>query len=456
MSSKSVDMCHGPLLKKIILYTLPITLSGVLQLLFNAADLVIVGQLCSSKSVAAVGATGALTTLIVNLFIGISTGTGVTVAHAIGSHDRQGVRRAVHTAIPTALICGGIVSIAGFFLSKPLLNMMNTPKDILELSALYMKIYFSGMVFNMVFNFGAAMLRAAGDTKSPLIFLTMSGFLNVCLNVIFVTIGRTDKTGVAGVALATTLSQVLCAILVVITLMRRKDACKLSFKHLQIHKKTLSKILRIGIPSGIQSSLFAISNVIIQSAVNSFGSAATAGNAAATSIEGFAYQAMTGFYQSSLNFSGQNEGAKKYKRIKKTFIICACCSASIGLLISTVLYIFRQPLLSIYIKDSAEAIAFGEIKLLFVGLPYFLCGLMEASTGSVRGMGSSLAPMLITVIGVCGFRVGWTYTIFQLPSFHTPSWLFASYPISWIISFTGQTILFAYLYRKRINSQKIK
>lgn len=450
---KQIDMCNGPLFSKIIMFTLPIMLTGVLQLLFNAADLVVVGQFCSSASVAAVGATGSLTTLFVNLFIGISTGCAVTTAHAIGAKDSEATHLAVHTAIPTAAICGSLISVIGILASRPLLIMMDTPADILPKSALYMKIYFAGMIFNMLYNFGASILRAAGDTKSPLIFLTIAGLVNVGLNVVFVTLFHMD---VAGVALATTASQALSAVLVIDALLKRTDDCRLVLSKLKIHTRTLSKILRIGIPSGIQSSLFSISNVIIQSSINSFGTAVVSGSAAASSIEGFGYITMNAFYQTTLNFVGQNDGAKKYDRIKKIFFICLASVIVTGIIVCGGIFLFGRQLLGIYITDSPAAIEAGMIKLMYICLPYFLCGLMEAATGAVRGLGCSLIPMITTVLSVCGVRILWTYTIFQIPEFHTLACLFVSYPISWALAFTCQALIFAVVYKKRKNSQYVR
>lgn len=451
MNKAGMDMCHGPILKKIILYTLPIMATGILQHLFNAADLIIVGRFCGSNSVGAVGATSALTALFVNLFIGFSTGTGVAVAHAIGSRDDIQVHRAVHTAFPIAFICGGFVSILGFFISRPMLEIMNTPPEYIALSAVYMKIYFAGMIFNMTYNYGASIMRAAGDTKSPLIFLTLSGVLNVILNVIFVTLFHMD---VAGVALATTVSQAVSAILVCTALSKRTDAVRLSFRKLRIHIQPLKKIMLIGIPSGIQSSLFSISNTIIQSAVNSFGEVVASGCAAASSIEGFHYLIINSFNHTALNFTGQNVGARKYDRVKKIMITCFILAIVIGLSSGLLFFAFAKPLLSIYITDSAEAINYGLQRMTVFTLTYFLCGLMEVTTGCIRGFGVSLAPMIITVLGVCGIRITWVNTIFKIPEFHTLTSLYSSFPISWTITFLAQLVVLLMVIRKHMNNRK--
>ena len=442
------DMCEGPLLGNIITYTIPIMLTGILQLLFNAADLVVVGRFCGSVSVAAVGATGALTALLTNLFMGLSVGAGVSLAHALGSHDYKAAHRVVHTAMPTAAICGLILSVLGICFSKQLLIWMDTPNDVLPYSALYMKIYFGGMIFNMIYNFGASILRAAGETQKPLFFLTLAGILNVILNVIFVTV---FDMNVAGVAVATTASQALSATLVVIYLMKRTDCIQFIPKSMTFHSKTLLNILRVGIPSGIQASLFSISNVIVQSSINSFGEIVMSGNAAAANIEGFVYITVNSFYQTTLNFVGQNTGAGKYDRVKKVLLICLGCVTLVGLVLGSVIYLFGEQLLSIYITDSAEAITYGMIRFSFVSLPYFLCGIMEVATGALRGLGAAFTPMILSVVGVCGIRIAWVFTVFQY--YHTQQSLYLSYPISWAMTLGMLLVAFCVIYKRRMALQ---
>ena len=445
MKKRNSNMLQGPVLWGILGYTVPIILTSVLQLLFNAADLVVVGRFCGSISVAAVGATGSITNLIVNLFIGLSVGAGVTVAHAIGSREEEAVHRAVHTALPVALISGLVLTGVGVVFSGTFLRLMGTPETVLPLSKVYMQIYFGGITFNMVYNFCASILRAAGDTKSPLIFLSLAGVVNVVLNVIFVTVFHMN---VAGVALATTISQGISAILVVIALMRRTDACRLYLKKMHLHRQELMKMVRIGLPAGIQGSLFSISNVLIQSSVNSFGDVFMSGNAAAGNIEGFVYVIMNSFHQTAVNYIGQNVGAHQYDRVKKVLRTCLVCVALAGLTAGVLGYSFGPQLLSIYITDSQEAISYGVMRLSLVCLPYFLCGLMDVSTGALRGMGASLEPMIISVLGVCAFRVGWITTVFQIPAFHTPQCLYLSYPISWVLTFIAQYLAFRRVYRR--------
>ncbi len=439
-------MLEGNLFSGIILYTIPIILTSLLQLLFNAADLVVVGQFCGSISVAAVGATGSITSLMVNFFIGLSVGAGVTVAHGLGSREETVVHNTIHTALPMALLSGVVLTVVGVSFSESFLHMMGTPDTVLPLSALYMKIYFSGITFTMVYNFCASILRAAGDTKSPLIFLAIAGVINVGLNIVFVTVFHMN---VAGVALATTISQGVSAVLVVIALMRRNDICRLHLAKLRFHKPQLLKMLRIGLPAGIQSSLFSISNVLIQSSVNSFGDVFMSGNAASGNIEGFVYVSLNAFHQTAVNFIGQNAGAKQYKRVYQTLWICLGCVTVVGITMGSLVYSVGPKLLGIYITDSPEAISYGMIRMAYICLPYFLCGLMDVSTGALRGLGASFTPMLISVLGVCGFRIGWIYTIFQIPRFHTPQCLYFSYTVSWTVTFLCQMAALLRVYKRQ-------
>ncbi|WP_295069429.1 MATE family efflux transporter [Ruminococcus sp.] len=452
MQSKSYDMCEGPLVSRVILYTIPIILTGILQLLFNAADLVVVGQCNGSNSVGAVGATGALINLMVNLFIGLSVGAGVTVAHGIGSGRSEDVRRTVHTAIPTALICGSVLTVVGVVFSETFLRLMHTHPDQLDLAVSYMRIYFCGTIASMLYNFGSAILRAAGDTKSPLYYLTAAGILNVVLNLIFV-IGF--KMNVSGVALATVISQALSAALIIRALMRRDDACKLELKKMHIYGRQLKRILQIGFPAGIQSSLFAISNVIIQSSINSFGAIANSGNAAAQNIEGFVYTSMNSYSQTALNFTGQNYGAGKIDRIRKITWVCLISVFCTGLVLGLTALFFGRPLLSIYITDSEKAIDYGIVRMTYIMIPYFLCGLMDVATGLIRGLGRSVLPMLITVAGVVGMRLGWIYIVFRIPQYHTLKSLYLSYLISWAMTFTVEIIVF-FVIMKKIKKQRLK
>lgn len=447
MKFDSKSMREGPILKSVIVYTVPIILTGLLQLLFNAADLIVVGWFSGSDSVAAVGATGALTNLIINLFIGLSVGAGVAVAQGLGAGNGKQTSEAVHTAVPVAVISGIFLTVIGVLFSRNFLELMGTPDGkLLRLASVYMQIYFAGMTFSMLYNFGSAILRAAGDTRSPLIFLTIAGVLNVILNIVFVALFKLD---VAGVALATSISQAVSAILVLLALMKRQDACRFEFKKMHIYKKALLRMVKIGVPAGLQGSLFSISNVLIQSSVNSFGAAHMSGSAAASSIEGFCYVTMNSFHQTALNFCGQNYGAGDFKRVKRITWVCLMTVAVAGFVVGNLSYIFGRELLKIYITDSPEAINYGMERLKFMVVPYFLCGIMDTTTGSMRGIGSSVIPMIITVVGVCVMRIVWIYTVFALPQYHTFSGLFISYPISWLLTFAALFISFTVVMRRK-------
>ena len=450
MQNNSSDLTEGPLFKKIILYTIPIILTGVLQLLFNAADLVVVGRYCGSISVAAVGATGALINLIVSLFIGLSVGAGVTVAHGLGAGKNEDVRRTVHTAIPTAIVISVVLTVIGVCGSRFFLRLMGTPDEVIGLSATYMRIYFCGITASMLYNFGSAILRAAGDTKSPLYYLTAAGIVNVILNLIFVIVFRMN---VAGVALATTISQVMSAVLVIRALMKRDDPCRFEPSKMHFYRRQLIRILQIGFPAGIQGSLFSISNVIIQSSVNSFGSVVMSGNAAAGNIEGFVYMSMNAYSQTSINFTGQNYGARKFDRIRRTMFICLISVFVTGAVLGCSARLAGNPLLSIYIPGDEDAISVGLIRMTYICVPYFLCGLMDVTTGLIRGIGHSVLPMIITIAGVCGLRIVWIYTVFRIPKYHTLQCLYFSYTLSWSLTFLTELIVFIYLLRM-IRAQK--
>lgn len=449
---RNVDMLNGSIFKGILSFAIPVILTNLLQILFNTADLIVVGQYCGSLSVAAVSATTSLTHLIVNFFIGFSVGTGVAVARSLGGRQFDTVRRTVHTALPTAVVCGGLISLIGVVFAPTFLQWMGTPENVLPLSSLYMRIYFSGMIFNMVYNFSASILRAAGETKLPLFFLTIAGVVNVGLNIFFVTFFHMN---VAGVALATTISQAVSAVMAVIALTRRTDACRLLLKDMRIKAKELLTIIRLGLPAGIQSSLFAVSNVIIVSSINSFGSEAIiSGNGAAQNLEGFLSSVTGGFYTTQVNYIGQNSGAHNFKRVRKVYLTCLCCMATIVLVLSGLIYLFAEPLLSLYITDSAEAIAYGIVRMTYINLFYVLLGLMDGTTGALRGLGYSLIPMFITLIGACGLRITWVYTIFQIPQYHTLGCLYQSFPLSWILTFSVELIIFLIIVNKKEKAEK--
>ena len=448
MNSRNKSMLEGPLFVNIIFYTVPIILTSVLQLLFNAADLVIVGRFCGSLSVAAVGATTYLTNLLVNFFVGLSVGAGVTVAHGIGSRNVEEIHRTVHAALPMALVSGAILTVVGLTCSETFLKMMDTPASVLPLSSIYMKICFGGVTFTVVYNFCAAILRAAGDTRSPLVFLTFAGVLNVLMNLVFV---RVLNMNVAGVALATTLSQGVSAMLVMMALMRRDDACRLELKKIRFYGDQIRKIIRIGLPAGTQSALFSVSNVLVQSSMNSFGEIFVSGTAAAANIEGFLFASLNSYHQTAVNFVGQNVGAGQYDRVRKIFWICLGSVTVTGIALSGAVCIFGRQLLSFYITDSPEAIGYGLFRFYSVASLYFLCGMMDVTTGAIRGMGASLVPMVISLLGACGFRILWIAAVF--PRWQTPEGLFLCYPLSWIITLVCQMAAFFVVYRKHTRKQ---
>ncbi len=443
MRSYQVDMCNGPIFKKLIIFAIPLILSGCLQLLFNAADIIVVGRFTGSEALAAVGSTSALINLLVNLFIGISVGANVVLGKYIGARDDENASKTVHTAIFISIVGGILMIFIGFFFSKPLLELMATPEDVIDLSSLYMRIYFVGMPFFMLYNFGAAILRSIGDTKRPLYFLLISGIINVLFNLFFVIVFH---MGVAGVALATIISEGISAILILLCLKHMDGPLHFELKDMCFHKELALKMLEVGLPAGLQGIIFSISNVLIQSSVNSFGSVVMAGNTAASNIEGFVYTSMNAVYQTSLSFTSQNFGAKKFDRIDKILLECLGIVTVVGLVLGQGAYFFGQQLLSIYTNDK-HVIAFGIERLSVISATYCLCGMMDTLVGSLRGVGYSILPMLMSLTGVCVFRVVWIFTVFK--ALHTQFSLYVSYPISWVITIFAHTICFLVV-RKRI------
>lgn len=442
-NSREMDMVNGPLLPKIVRFIIPLIFTGVLQLLYNAADVVVVGRFEGHQALAAVGATGALINLILNVFMGLAVGASVAVAQDYGAGDTKGVYKVVHTSILVSIFGGLIVAVIGICFSGTFLEWMGTPEDVLPLASAYLMVYFMGAPGSLIYNFGASILRSVGDTKRPLYMLAISGLVNVILNMFFVIVCR---LGVVGVALATIISQYLSMTMVVIYLTRIDSCCRLNLKEMRIYRDKLNRIVRVGLPAGIQGSVFSISNVVIQSSINSFGSLVMSGSTAAGNIEGFVYMAMNSVYQASLTFTGQNIGAKKYGRIHRVTFTCAGIVTVIGLVMGVSAYIFAEPLLGIYLPNDPEAIPYGVIRMSYVALPYFLCGLMEVFTGSQRGMGMSLTPMITSLVGSCLFRIVWIMTIFH--AYRTLPALFISYPISWILT-TLAHMIFYFNYKHR-------
>ena len=452
-----MNMTEGALLPKVLLFSLPLIASGVLQLLFNAADMVVVGQWAGKECLAAVGSTGSLINLMVNVFIGLSVGGSVAVARAFGANDPAAVHKSVHTAMSLAIIAGVAVGLIGFIFCRPLLKMMDNP--VLDLATTYMKIYFLGMPFNMVYNFGASILRAVGDTKRPLIYLTIAGVVNVVLNLITVIIFHMN---VAGVAIATVASQAVSAVLVVICLMRSHGVVHLDLKELRIHKRQLIDIARVGLPAGLQGSLFSISNVLIQSSVNGFGEVVVAANSAGGNLEGFVYTAMNAIHQAALTFASQNLGAGKIKRVRRSVGVCLLTVLVIGLTLGNLMLLFGQPLLSLYLDDptaidpatGVTVLEYGMKRLSWMLPLYCLCGLMDVAVGTLRGVGYSIMPMIVSLTGACIFRVVWILTVFAANP--TLDILYASYPISWALTFGVHMLCYFFIARKKLGRLEAK
>lgn len=430
MASKySLDMTKGPFLKKILRFSLPLVLTGLLQMIYNTADVIVVGRFAGGTALAAVGATTSLAHLILNIFLGLSMGSGVMTAKYIGAKDEDSVKRCVHSAMLLSILSGIFVAIFGFIFSEQLLVMMDSPSDVLPLSKLYLQIFFLGAPAGMVFNFGASIVRATGDTKKPLVILSISGIVNIVLNLILVI---NFHLSVAGVAIATIVSQYISATVIVIVLLKMKNACKLNLKKLRFHKEELKRILYVGIPAGIQNSLFSVSNVIIQTTVNSFGSVAMAGIAAGSNIDTFIYTCTNAISQTTMTFSSQNFGAKKYSNFNKIYFRCILLTIAISGSMGALGVIFKEFFVGIFSTDPA-VIEIGAERLTLILPFYFFCSLMDVGAGQLRGMGKSFLPMIVSLLGGCGIRLLWIFAFF--PKNPTLIYLYYAYPISWSITF---------------------
>lgn len=441
--SYEIDMCNGPLLGKLLLFTLPLMLSGILQLLFNAADIVVVGKFSGSHALAAVGSTGALINLFINVFIGFSIGTNVLVAQYFGAKDEKNVQETVHTSMLLAVIGGVFLIAVGLLLARTMLVWMGTPDDVLDQAALYINIYFVGMPAMLVYNFGAAILRAIGDTRRPLYYLLAAGVVNVILNLIFVIALR---MGVAGVALATVISQLISASLIVRCLVLSDGIYRLNLRRLHLYRPKLLRIVQIGLPAGLQGAVFSLSNVLIQSSINSFGSVAMAGNTAAGNIEGFVYTAMNSVYQTALSFVSQNVGGGKRERIPKIAWECMAIVFIIGAVMGNAAYRLGDLLLGIYSSDP-EVIHYGLARMQVICQVYFLCGMMDVTVGILRGMGYAVMPMLMSLAGACGLRVLWIFTIFRWN--RSLFVLYLSYPITWTVTLMAQMICLLVVWKRK-------
>ena len=439
-----IDMCNGTLMDKLISFSLPLMLSGILQLLFNAVDIIVVGRFTGRQALAAVGSTTALINIFTNLFIGISLGANVLAARFYASGKEKEMSETVHTSITLALISGLVMALAGVLLARFALNLMGTPNDVIDQSVLYMRIYFLGMPFFMLYNYGAAILRAVGDTKRPLFFLVISGMTNAVLNLVLVIVFH---MGVAGVAIGTIVSQLISSILVLRCLYTSNTSYRLYFSKLGIKTQYLKQIFQVGIPAGIQSTVINLSNALLQSSVNSFGSVAMAGYTAANNIFGFLYMSVNAVTQSCMSFTSQNYGVKKLKRMDRVLLDCMILSGGVALTLGCGAYFFGPELLKIYTSD-ADVIRCGVEVLAFTTVPYFCCGIMDLLPGALRGMGYSGVPMILSIIGTVGTRIVWIFGLF--PAHRSLSFLFISYPVSWILTILMQAVCFCFV-RKHVH-----
>ena len=441
--SVGFDVTKGPFLKKMILFAVPITLTGLLQIVYNTADTAVVGRFAGTAALAAVGSTGSMIALIVNLFTGLSMGAGVLTARMLGAKNGAGTSRAVHTAMGLSVISGLLIALTGVLFSPTLLGWMQTPPDTIGLSTLYVRIYFLGAPGSMAFNFGAAVIRSTGDTKRPLFYLAVSGFVNILLNLFTVIVLH---WGVAGVATATIASQYLTAVLAVRRLMTAEDETRLTLKNVRFHRAELAEILRIGVPAGVQNALFSVSNVIIQANVNTFGSDAMAGISAGSRYDAYIYTATNGFTQAAMTFISQNVGARKPENVRRLWRISVCAAAVAAAVLQTLGFLLRYPIVGIFSSDPA-VIAVGAERMALIMPFYVFCSLLDVTGGAVRGLGKSFQIMLVSLFGACGLRLLWVFCV--LPYRRTLTFLYVSYPVSWGVSFLVAAGLFLWLTRPR-------
>lgn len=447
---REMDMTKGGVMGKLIAFTLPLALSGILQLLFNAADLVVIGQFSETgaESLAAVSSNNALISLIINVSIGLSVGANVVMAQSIGSRDMDRAQRTLHTSILLSLICGVVVALIGALCAKYFLVWMNTDPVVLDKATVYLRIYFIGAPANIVYNFGAAILRAKGDTKRPLIFLFIAGVLNAGLNLIFVIFARMD---VAGVALATIISQYVSVVLVLIALLKEKDYCKLIIRKLAIKKRELLDIVKVGLPSGILASFFSVANVIIQSSINGFGYQVMAGNSTGASLEAFVYTSMNAVSSATTTFTGQNVGAKRNDRVPSVLINSCIITTFISVVLGGIILLCGEPLASLYTRDP-DVVAYAIDRMTVILPIYFVCGMVENFVGCLRGMNYAILPMIPSFLCVCIYRIVWVFTIFKTQ--HTTLILYLSYPISWLLNLAMDGVMYYYAYSKAIRVSK--
>ena len=442
--SYEMDMCTGSILKKMLLFSLPLMASSVLQLLFNAADIIVVGRFSGDNALAAVGSNTALINLLTNFFMGLSIGANVLVARYYGAKQDKDLVETIHTSMLLSIYSGIILTVVGVLCAKQILIWMKTPEAVLDLAAVYLRIYFLGMTATMIYNFGSAILRAVGDTRRPLYYLVVAGVVKVVLNLVFVIIFRLS---VMGVAIATVISQCISAVLILRCLMHETGSIKLDLRKLSINKSKSLKIAQIGLPASLQGVIFSLSNVVIQSSVNLFGEITVAGNSAAANIEGFVYVSMNSLYQATISFTSQNVGAGKYERINKILYTAQICVIVVGLLLGNSALFFGRQLLSVY-SGSSEVIDAGMKRLNIIARTYALCGMMDVMVGALRGLGYSVMPMIVSLIGACGLRLLWIFTFFRMERFHNVTSLYLTYTWSWIITLSAHVICWLIVRRK--------
>ena len=440
-----LDMTKGAILPQLIRFSLPLIATSILQLLYNAADVAVVGRFAGAEALAAVGSTGSLINLLTNLFIGLSLGGNVVIAHAHGAGNRDAVSRSVHTTVALSLVSGVLVMFLGLIASRPMLQLMGSPADVIDHATLYMRIFFLGMPFNMLYNFGAGILRAMGDTRRPLFYLSVSGIVNVLLNLLLVIVFR---MGVAGVAIATVASQVLSSLFILMYLLRTEECIRVDLKKLTLDKQYVKEILRVGLPAGIQSTVFNISNVTIQSTINAQGSVVMAGNAAAGNLEGFVYVAMNALAQGALTFSSTNRGARQYKRVRRILWVSLAAAFVAGTVIGCGFLLFGEQLLHIYNTDP-QVVYWGMVRMTLILPTYCLCGMMDVAASQMRGMGYSVMPMIVSLTGACAFRLIWIFTAYA--AHPTMEMLYVSYPLSWALTFAAHLMCYLTAGRRQLS-----
>ena len=455
-ATKKKDFTQGPILSQIVTFTLPLIATAVLQLLFNTADVVVVGRWGGSTpdecetALAAVGSCGSLISLLVNLLMGLASGAGVCFAHAVGAKRYEDARDIASTSVLTGVFCGILAMLLGLVAARPMLAWMGTEEVVMAQAVPYMKAYFIGVPASMVYNYAAALLRSDGDSTSPLLFLSVAGVSNVVLNLMMVLVFH---MGALGVGIATAASNWISCALILRHMLKSNGNCHLDLKHLKIHKEHLGKIFAIGLPAGIQSSLFSVSNVLIQSSINSLGKVVVAGNTAGSNIDGYLYVIQNSISIAALTAVGQNMGAKQYKRLKKCLVYCLAFSFAIGILLSVAVLLFGKTLLGIYAPGNTAVVEAGMIRLMYMGAPYFLCGMMEIGAATMRALGKSVTPMIVSLLGSCAFRIVWIYTVFAAT--RSLDLLYISYPISWLLT-AGTHFIFCLFAMKKLvaNSKK--